>query len=174
MTIAGSGMREIGDQLDPPGRETRLEMLVHQLRDPRTQALDAPGRERGADEAADARVSGGSRCAMPDREVLVERRELALPAGHPLDDAGHPVGAREARVSRIVASMSSAAGQQPATPRLDPETGDSSRSRAKMGYGSATNAGDTTSTSNAGIGAADGARPGPMRGHRGHIMARLP
>ena len=56
-----------------------------------------------------------------DREVLVQRREEpGLPAGHPLDDLGHAIGAREtARVADRELDVLRA-GQEPAAPGLDP------------------------------------------------------
>ena len=115
-------MGEVGDQLDPAGRQDRVEVTVDELlRSASRERLDAARRERRAHEAADPGVVRWVGLGHPDREVLVERSEPArLPARRPLDDPGHPVRAREpARVADRQLDVLGA-GEQPAAPGLDP------------------------------------------------------
>ena len=101
MTTAGSGKREIRDQLHAPRGEPRRDRLVHELLDPFAQCLDPAGRERRAHEASDPRVIGRIPLRHADREVLVEGRQQALlEARRAFDRQRHPAGGGEALACR--------------------------------------------------------------------------
>ena len=142
-------MREVRDQLDPPGRRDRAE--IARPRAPGSVRAIASIR-RGVNAALTrprTRVwSGGSRCAMPDREVLVEGREQALlEARRPLDRQRHPAGGGEALGVADGRLDVGGTGDQPAAPGSTQWTGEAARKRAKTGYGSARKAGVPRSAS---------------------------